>query len=85
MIPLLPAPRIAGLLPAVCPRIAPAKLTAQGQPDYPRLPGPRILVTTAQGTFAVLFEDCIGEALALLAGVGQVELIGRQLELWEAA
>lgn len=60
---LLPAPRIAGLLPAVCPRYVPVR-----KPDYRAIDTPRIWITTLAGTFAVLDETCVGTALAELAG-----------------
>lgn len=61
MTPLLPAPRIAGLLPAVCPRCIPLTVL-----DYRRLPEPRIIIGTRRGSFALTDETYLGEMLVEL-------------------
>ncbi len=65
--PLLPAPRIAGLLPAVCPRVVRQVLGVGHSVNWKRVPLPGVLITTGAGTFAALYEDCVGEALTALA------------------
>lgn len=58
---LLPAPRIAGLLPAVCPRCIPLAVL-----DYRTLPEPRIVISTRRGSFALTDETRLGETLVEL-------------------
>jgi hypothetical protein len=80
---LLPAPKIAGLLPAKCPLLAPAVLDVAGQLNTKRIGGQRIYITTIEGTFAVLDDLCVGDAMALLTGQ-PVTIIERE-ELREVA
>lgn len=80
MMPLLPAPRIAGLLPP--PRYAPVPRV-----NLTHWSGPGIWITTIKGTFAVLDEARLGESFAeLVQAQGKVELVEvRQLALFEEA
>lgn len=83
--PLLPAPRIAGLLPAVCPIIGPAVLDTAGQLNTKRIGGQRIYITTMAGTVAVLDDLCVGDALAALMRQSVTLIEAANVEEWEAA
>ena len=69
MIPLLPAPRIAGLLP-------PPRYAAVERANITHWSGPGIWITTSAGTFAVQDEQRLGESFAeLVRAQGPVNVI----------